>query len=74
MLWAAPANAGPGVSGKGGYHLDSQLLTGTSGIAKKALAQALETFSSVGNTPSDGTTMLVYLDGFDGMGYSGEQQ
>lgn len=70
-LWDAPAVGGTGLASKGTYHLDSQTLTGTGGVARNTIAQALETYTS---TPSDGTLMYVYFDGWDGCGFSGETQ
>ncbi len=73
-LWDGPANAGAGIAGTAGgtYHLDSQPLTGTGGVARNTIAQALETVST--GTPSDGTLMWVYFNGWDGCGFSGETQ
>lgn len=70
-LWAAGPNAGPGLAAGAGYHLQGQALTGTGGVAKACIAQALETISS---TPSDGALIYVYFDGFDGVNLSGETQ
>lgn len=74
-LWAGPANAGAGLAGTAGgtYHLESQPLTGTGGVAKGTIAQALETYANA-STPSDGTRMYVYFNGWDGCGFSGESQ
>lgn len=74
-LWDAPANAGAGIAGTAGgtYHLESQSLTGTGGVARNTIAQALETYAT-GLTPSDGARLYVYFDGIDGCGFSGETQ
>jgi hypothetical protein len=71
-LWDAPA-VGSGLAGSAGgtYHLDSQALTGTGGVARNTIAQALET---VTGTTSDGALMWVYFNGWDGCGFSGETQ